>query len=568
MHNAPSINDSNDVLWMEPIDGVLQIVSYHRGQLTSPDTTYSSAEFPSLANDGSFVCSRPSVAGCEGDSGQIVRYPGAVLIEFCSRNVFNGNISYRKPIPQTGMSSDGKVMWGREFYSSGSLSTRKFFLNGVQVPGNLLNWNNPAVNAAGEYVYESSGKIFSSNTARGNNGLLATGTDPSINDNGDVVYVASGRVHLIDGKCGGDMDIAEGSAPAINNNRVVVFEHRVAELGNTTQIWEAIPATRPLLIDPDSVTEGQVLYQSEDDGRTVTIPLKAQINGCVDGPYVDWNISIDYTSPITGQAFHFPQPGASSLHLTVADCVDTTYSFSVTGKGGDLTIEAIATVDGVEQRDTVHASIHGYQDQDEAAVNAAITGYLRAHPLFAALAAPDDHNRYQELLVGLADSESHFLSFVPVNDPGRGQFERTTLMPYIYKNAAVGLMQVYIPVHDDADYFEMYWDWKENADYGAKVLKTSYQSVKNDVYRLTRRWGRRLPTLEPSKVENWSLGRYKSFGSVYLAIPPKAPTSWIVNPIMYENPPKDTATRAVLLNDARIKAANIYGNFLLDGIIN
>jgi len=119
-HRAPGINSAGEIVWMEVIGGVYQVVSSVRGQITSPVGSYGGAEYPSLADDGGFLCSRPF-----GIFGDIVRYPGGGVYEFSTRNTQTG--ARRNPVRQNGISSNGKVIWGREFYQFGSLSTRRFF---------------------------------------------------------------------------------------------------------------------------------------------------------------------------------------------------------------------------------------------------------------------------------------------------------------------------------------------------------------------------------------------------------------------------------------------------------
>lgn len=228
-HRAPSINNNGEILWMAPVSGQgLQIISSTRGQLTTPNGPYSEAQYPSLADDGTFLCFRPGSLPCTG-SGYLLRYPGEATVEFCSRN----GSSHRDPIRNSAISSDGKVLSGREFYSFGFLSTRRFFVNGAQVSqGDYVTWNNPAINAAGEYVYEEFGSIYSSTR-----GFLVNGRDPAINDRGDVAYETGGQIKVLLASYE-TIAVAFGSAPSINKNGVVVFE---SLLPGTYQIFQATP---------------------------------------------------------------------------------------------------------------------------------------------------------------------------------------------------------------------------------------------------------------------------------------------------------------------------------------
>jgi hypothetical protein len=180
-HRAPSINNLGEIVWMQQTAQGWQVFSSTRGQLTAPSGSYAEAEYPTIADDGSFVCFRPGSLPCTG-SGYLLRYPREITVEFCSQN----GASHRDPIPQSGISSDGTVIWGRKFYDSfGNLSAVRFFTNGTQVsPGTFVTWNNPAINKSGEYVYDDGGQVYSSTR-----GVLASGIQPTISDAGDVAYI-------------------------------------------------------------------------------------------------------------------------------------------------------------------------------------------------------------------------------------------------------------------------------------------------------------------------------------------------------------------------------------------
>lgn len=223
-HRAPSINNSGEIVWMEDAGQGWRIVSNARGALTS--TSDGSAEYPSLAGDGSFVYFRRGACPL---TGEIWRQPGG-RIEFCSRS----GTQHRDPLPAAGLSSDGQVIWGREFYGAGGLlSTRRFFVNGAQVStGNIVYWNNPAINRHGEYVYDDGSFVLSSSR-----GALTAGVQPSLNDQGDVAYAVGAEVWVrLSG--GETRPVANGGDPAISADGIVVFERVV---NGVFQIFRATP---------------------------------------------------------------------------------------------------------------------------------------------------------------------------------------------------------------------------------------------------------------------------------------------------------------------------------------
>ncbi len=229
-HRAPGINTSGEIVWMQETGQGWQVFSSTRGQLTSPKGNYTEAQYPVLADDGSFVCFRPGSLPCIG-SGYLLRYPGESTVEFCSEN----GASHRDPIPQSGISSDGTVIWGRKFYdSSGNLSTVRFFANGTQVsPGTIVNWNNPSLNRNGEYVYDDGTQIFSSTR-----GALVAGIQPTINDAGNVAFATGSEVRVLH-TTGTVGIVGAGGDPGINSQGTVVFERAV---GGNYQIFRATPA--------------------------------------------------------------------------------------------------------------------------------------------------------------------------------------------------------------------------------------------------------------------------------------------------------------------------------------
>lgn len=232
-HRAPGINTSGEIVWMQETAQGWQVFSSTRGQLTSPSGNYTEAQYPTIADDGGYVCFRPGSLPCTG-SGYLLRYPGESTVEFCSRNVSSG--AHRDPIPQSGISSDGtKVIWGYEFYSSpATLQSRKFYVSGTQVsPGTVAYWNNPSVNRNGEYVYDSASLVYSSVR-----GALAAGVQPAINDSGDVAYVNGSDVTVLRAT-GTAATVGTGSDPSINAQGIVVFERSV---GGYYQIFRAAPS--------------------------------------------------------------------------------------------------------------------------------------------------------------------------------------------------------------------------------------------------------------------------------------------------------------------------------------
>ncbi len=232
-HRHPSINNPGEIVWAQDntVNG-WEIFSSTRGQLTFPSGDYTEGQWPSLADDGSYICFRSGSLPCVG-SGFLLRYPGETTVEFCSRNVTSG--AHRDTIWQTGISSDGtKMFWAYKFYSTAfTLQSQKYFLNGAQVsPGSISTWNYPAVNNAGEYVYEVGGTVISSTR-----GALVAGAQPAINDAGDIAYVVGSevRVRLASGVV---VTVGTGADPTINNARVVAFEQSV---GGNYQIVRGTP---------------------------------------------------------------------------------------------------------------------------------------------------------------------------------------------------------------------------------------------------------------------------------------------------------------------------------------
>ena len=236
-HRAPGINNSGEIVWMEETAQDWQIMSSTRGQLTSPGGSYGPAEYPSLADDGSFVCFRAF-----GIFGNIVRYPGGGVYESSTSNPASG--SRRNPVRQSGISSNGRVIWGREFYQFGSLSTRKFFLDGTEVslPSTLVNWQNPSVNRNADFVYDNSGTVYVRFNGDLSSTIVTSGTQPYINDNRDIAYVSGSQVKVLyhDGQL---RTVGTGTDPAINADGIVVFERQV---DGFYQIFRARPAMTTL----------------------------------------------------------------------------------------------------------------------------------------------------------------------------------------------------------------------------------------------------------------------------------------------------------------------------------
>lgn len=244
-HRSPGINNPGEIIWTEIVGGDKQIFSSIRGQLTSPLGQYAGAENPSISDDGSFVCFRPF-----GIYGDVVRYPNGRVYEFSTRNAATG--SRRNPVQQSGISSSGKVIWGREFYQFGSISTRRFFVDGTEVslPSTQVDWKNPSVNANGDFAYDSGGAVYIRNNGDTASTLVDEGSQPYINNLRDIAYVSGSEVRVL--YHGGERrTVGAGADPSINSDGIIVFERQV---DGFYQIFRARPAVATLhRFDPEAL---------------------------------------------------------------------------------------------------------------------------------------------------------------------------------------------------------------------------------------------------------------------------------------------------------------------------
>lgn len=201
----PSINDSGEIVWEQNVNGIIQIISLVRGQITLNNNQHGR---PNINNNGEIVY-QEELNGywqiLSTDRGQIT----------------SGDTNHTDPF----INNNGEIIW---------IENSQIYSN---INGQLTNSSihiAPAINSNGEYVWqvsESNRTIMSS--TRGvitNNGL-----SPSINDSGEIVWFEeiSGPYQIFSSLRGQITNIPAGSFwdqafyPDINNNGDIVYNQGV-----------------------------------------------------------------------------------------------------------------------------------------------------------------------------------------------------------------------------------------------------------------------------------------------------------------------------------------------------
>jgi hypothetical protein len=306
---------------------------------------------------------------------------------------------------------------------------------------------------------------------------------------------------------------------------------------------------QPLLLQSSltiaSPTQDDIVYMTSADGRTATVPLQAVVGGFVTGN-VDWKVNLHYVSPVAQNVFDDPQPGSPPLSLSLAECVEKAYDYAITGKGGTLTLQASAVVNGSPiSSDAITVEIRGYQTAPKDLIIKTLK------------------DLYGSLYVGMVDVESKFYTGDKTGDPGRGEFDLDGI-PY-RTGMAVGLTQVNLAPSAWPEYesFGLYWDWQENASKGAAIFRDSLGAVDRRVAAIRKSPGNKLPALSQAERENWAMALYSgNLNGKDFYVPNASRTAWIINPHLPSGA-KD------YVNVARQRAFDITGDkSVKDGMIS
>lgn len=154
-HRWPMINNQGEFVYCQQVDGLWQVFSNTRGQLTSANSVYTSATSPAIADDGSFICFR-HLAGQNRDC--IVTYPGPSIIDCSSQN----GTSYRFAGEYPSMASNGTIIWSYRYcWGWDQQCVSRLFVSGSGQVSSGDNWDGsyPDVNAAGQFVYQVGSEI-------------------------------------------------------------------------------------------------------------------------------------------------------------------------------------------------------------------------------------------------------------------------------------------------------------------------------------------------------------------------------------------------------------------------
>lgn len=76
-HRWPMINNKGEYVYCQQVGGLWQVFSNTRGQLTFPNSEYTDATSPAIADDGRFICFRHDGRGL----GFVLKYPGPAVME-------------------------------------------------------------------------------------------------------------------------------------------------------------------------------------------------------------------------------------------------------------------------------------------------------------------------------------------------------------------------------------------------------------------------------------------------------------------------------------------------------
>lgn len=306
-----------------------------------------------------------------------------------------------------------------------------------------------------------------------------------------------------------------------------------------TRTVHAQPEGQPTLqiAQPEA---GKTFYMTADEGRSQQVPMGVTWTG---SSMTDlcYHVQVSYTSPITNKMHNWSDGINKGTD-------DSQFNRPLSGMGGTLTVYATATIDGQSITSSpVTAELRGYHM--DSSIKTSIIHYLTS--LYA-----DGHS--PSLLVGIADLESKFSCEQKgqFSEDGSPYMTNSTNQEYALSGGtpvAVGLMQLYLPVHPEYDNMATYWDWQKNADEGLDVFRDMIRKVNNRVGVIrSGSWAATLGDPSPGQIENWALCKYNGY-SVDVYKMNSTRTGWIVNPAL---PPGAKA----YVNVVRDKAATITGD--------
>lgn len=110
-HRYPRINNHGEFVYNEMMSGLWQVKHSRLGQRTFPDATYSDGKFPSIADDGSFVCyrNRPGDPCRNADIAKYVGSMASVIDQSSSQCTQTGDFRYMEEHPS--VASDGRITY-------------------------------------------------------------------------------------------------------------------------------------------------------------------------------------------------------------------------------------------------------------------------------------------------------------------------------------------------------------------------------------------------------------------------------------------------------------------------